>query len=429
MTSRARGFLELPCASKEIQPACLYLSGHPGKPTSSGSTSLGSYTRFTEIPLLEFARNLFHRRTENPGLAFSRPLVVLQSDDWGRVGVRDKEGYERLRSAGLRLGEHSYDLYTLETAADVALLASLLRSHHDSTGRSPCLVMNFCPANLDFGKMRQQGFKKVQLIPLAQGLPGRWSRPGLLEAYAAGVQQGVFYPAVHGLTHFCPVAVENAMAQSRERAQLLRLLWDAETPFIYWRMPWIGYEYWQPEKPHAGFVPAERQMMLVRQACDHLSALFGTKSSSACAPGYRFNRDTIRAWSACGIRVAQNGTDNGLKAPYIDDLGVLHLYRTIDLEPSQKEVDLEKYLQVAAVCFSRGLPFIISIHSINFQSSLKDFRTSSLATLDALLKALESRYPELLYVNDNDVRVIATQGRSPGSNEKAVISVTACVVQ
>jgi hypothetical protein len=105
--------------------------------------------------------------------------------------------------------------------------------------------------------------------------------------------------------------------------------------------------------------------------------------------------------------VVQNGTDNGLKAPYIDDLGILHLYRTIDLEPSHKEVDIEKYLQVASVCFSRGMPFVISIHSINFQSSLKDFRTSSLAALDALLMALESRYPEMLYVNDDDLYIMS----------------------
>src|SRR6266576_7120168 len=107
--------------------------------------------------MFQFARDLFGRKTESAGFTFSRPLVLLQSDDWGRVGVRDKEGYEHLRSTGLRLGEHPYDLYTLETAADVASLSSLLESHHDSTGRSPCLVMNFCVANLDFKKMHQQG--------------------------------------------------------------------------------------------------------------------------------------------------------------------------------------------------------------------------------------------------------------------------------
>ena len=46
----------------------------------------------------------------SPGFRFSRPLVLLQSDDWGRVGVRDAEGQEELRAAGLSLGERPYDL-------------------------------------------------------------------------------------------------------------------------------------------------------------------------------------------------------------------------------------------------------------------------------------------------------------------------------
>ena len=132
--------------------------------------------------------NIFRRTPQSAGLRFSRPLVVLQSDDWARVGVRDKEGFEQLRSNGLRLGEHPYDLYTLETANDVAELVSLLGRHRDSSGRSPCLVMNFCVANLDFPKMRTLGFKSIELLNLASGLPGHWSRPGLFEAYRQGIQ-------------------------------------------------------------------------------------------------------------------------------------------------------------------------------------------------------------------------------------------------
>ena len=58
------------------------------------------------------------------GFHFDRPLVLLQSDDWGRVGLRDQEGLEQLRSAGLALGERPYDFYTLETADDLRALST-----------------------------------------------------------------------------------------------------------------------------------------------------------------------------------------------------------------------------------------------------------------------------------------------------------------
>jgi hypothetical protein len=372
--------------------------------------------------LLDFARNLFRQEPEPPGFTFSRPLVAIQSDDWGRLGVRDREGYEWLRSRGITLGEHPYDLYSFETADDVTAIASLFSRHRDSSGRSPCMVMTFCTANLDFTKMKAQGYKGIELLPLSQGLPGSWSRPGLLEAYRAGIQNGVFYPAMHGLTHFCPVAVENVLAKGGERADLLRLFWEAETPYIYWRMPWVGYEYWNPEKPRAGFLSRDIQRVQMSKSHECFTALFGTHPISACAPGYFANRDTRSMWVEMGIRVAQNGTGSGLNAPYIDATGILHLHRTIDLEPSQQELDLDKSLQIAGNSFARGLPFIISTHSINFHSTLKDFRTSTLNTLDLLLTALESKYPELLYVHDQDLYNIVNQGAFESRDARVTVS-------
>jgi hypothetical protein len=373
--------------------------------------------------LLTIFRNLFQRPKPQQGFVFSRPLVLLQSDDWGRVGVRDREGYEMLRERGLRLGERPYDLYTLETSDDVTALASLLARHRDCTGRAACLVMNTCTANLDFHPMRDQNFAGVTALPLSKGLPGKWSRPGLFEAYHDGINKGVFFPAPHGVTHFCSLSVENALAANGERARLLKLLWDAETPYIYWRMPWIGYEYLNPEKPRPGFLPLDGQRDLVKQNCGYFADMFSTQPASACAPGFRSNRDTHRAWSENGIRVVQNGTGGGLRAPHLDEFGLLHLYRSIDFEPCNRDLEVEKYLEVADTCFSRGLPVIISVHSINFHSTLKDFRSGTLAGLNGLLSALEKKYPELLYINDADLYQIVTEGAFQASTAKTKITV------
>lgn len=355
---------------------------------------------------------------------FSRPLVIIQSDDWGRVGVRDHKGYELLRNHGLRLGENPYDLYTLETAADVTQLLDLLSRHRDSSDRAACLVMNACVANLDFATMRKQNFSRTSLLPLKQGLPGQWSRPGLLPAYNAGIEAGVFYAALHGLLHCCPLAIENALDENGDHARFLRLLWDAETPYIYWRMPWVGYEFLNPRKPNPGFLKLNRQMEIVQQGCDYFAELFGNRPFSACAPGFRSNSDTCRAWSENGIRVAQHGSGSGLRAPHVDELGVLHLYRNIDFEPALRHLATEKYLEIAATCFARRLPLIISVHSINFHSTLKDFRSTTIAALDQLLSALESKYPELLYVNDADMYEIVTRGSFESDAAKIKVTVS-----
>jgi hypothetical protein len=360
--------------------------------------------------LLHFIKTLWNRekRPAVRGFSFSRPLVLLQSDDWGRVGVRDQEGYEQLRADGMRLGEHPYDFYTLETAEDLNVLHEMLKRHRDSTGRSASLVMNFVLANLDFEGMAANGLKQIKL--LSQGLPGSWKRPGLFEAYRQGIADGVFFPALHGLTHFCRHAVEQQISKNGERGMLLRTLWKAEIPYIYWRMPWVGYEYCNPERPQAGFVSQENQNDLIHEATKIFKTFFSLTPVSACAPGYRANRDTHVAWSGCGIRVAQNGSGAPL-APQMDDCEILNLHRTIDFEPAQRDLPLEKYVQLAEQCFARRVPAIISVHSINFHSSLKNFRGPTLQALDQFLSALEAKYPNLLYVHDEDLYEIATRGK------------------
>ncbi len=376
--------------------------------------------------LTERAGDRFHRmlkfidtlrawgtKPEVRDLRFSRPLVLLQSDDWGRVGVRDREGYEQLRASGIHLGENPYDYYSLETADDVIALRDVLKRHRDATGRPACMVMNFLLANLDFQKIAETGFQNIQLLPLSQGLPGAWKRPGLFEAYRQGISDDVFYPALHGLTHFCRPAVEHALTRHGERNNLLHMLWKAETPYIYWRMPWIGYEYCNPEKPQAGFLEADVQENLIAQAAREFQNVFGTAPLSACAPGYRANDDTRRAWSRRGLRVAQNGSGGALP-PHMDDCGMLNLHRTIDVEPFERGLSLEKYMQLAERCFERGIPAIISIHSINFHSSLKDFRGPALRVLDEFLGALEAKHPNLLYLHDLDVYELVSRGKFKG---------------
>jgi hypothetical protein len=374
--------------------------------------------------MLKFARRAWNRVTQRKrgrAYSFGHPLVLLQSDDWGRVGVRDQEGYEQLRAQGMNLGEHSYDFYTLETANDVTALHEMLGRHRDSTGRAACIVMNFLSANLDFGRMALDGFKKIHVRPLKQGLPGRWERPGLFEAYREGTTDGVFYPALHGLTHFCSMAIESALA-NEERAHALRTLWQAETPYIYWRMPWVGYEYNNPEPPDAGFLPLTTQVEVIGQAVEFFQEFFSSPPRSACAPGYRANDDTMRAWYEHGIRIGQNGVSVD-RFPTMNESGLLSLYRTLDFEPSQSEISIENCLRLADQNFARGMPVIISIHSINFHSSLKDFRSGTLAQLDQFLSALERKYRELLYVHDEDVYSLVNQGAFTSLRGTTAVSV------
>jgi hypothetical protein len=366
----------------------------------------------------------FRDRWPVQGFHFDRPLVLFQSDDWGRVGLRDREGFEQLQNSGITLGERPYDFYSLETADDLSALGETLKQHRDSSGHHPCIGMNFIMANLDFARMYERGSDSLPLLFLAEGLPHGWSRPGLMEAYRVGIAEGIFIPALHGTTHFCRPAVERNAGADSERAHLLRTMWKAGTPYIHWRMPWIGYEYWDPERdPNKRFLSAKEQQELVGEGVGAFAKVFSNLPHSACAPGYRANSDTHRIWAQHGIRVAQNGPATMLP-PHFDRNELLHLSRTVEFEPAvDPAFSVASSLEQAEHAFSRGVPAIVSMHSINFHSTIRDFRSTSLQFLSEFLTALERRQPDLLYLNDEDLYQLIVQGSCAGAGQKLPVNV------
>jgi len=362
-----------------------------------------------------------------PTLRFDRPLVLFQSDDWGRVGVRDRAGWEELRAAGLNLGEKPYDFYSLETAQDLHALGQVLSMHRDLTGRRPSIVMNFIMANVDFERCADPVQKQLFLRPLTEGLPGAWHRPRLLEAYRQGIRDRLFFPALHGLTHFCVPAVTREVEAGGERSELLRKLWRAQTPYIHWRMPWVGYEYWDPElKPARRFLPGDEQRVAIKRAVDIFREMFGVNPLSACAPGYRANADSRAAWFETGVRVVQNGPGER-RGPLLDENGMLATFRTVEMEPATEPCELASLMTQVEQCFASGLPAVIAVHSLNFHSTIRDFRTPTLQLLDDFLTALKRKWPNLLYVHDGDLFSIATEGTFAGECGRVKVGATAVV--
>jgi len=372
-------------------------------------------------------RRVWERATKSPadkGLRFDRPLVLFQSDDWGRVGVRDCEGWDQLRASGIKLGEAPYDYYTLETAADVDALRAVLGKHEDLVGRHPSIGMNFIMANLDFDHCLDLGERELSVVPLNEGLPGHWQRPGLFDAYGLGLKEGLFFAGLHGLTHFCSKSILRELQAGGERAELVHTLWRAQTPYIHWRMPWIGYEYWDAAlKPEDRFLSLAEQRSAIRRAADIYQTFFGAMPVSACAPGYRANADTRTAWFEAGVRVVQNGPGDR-RAPYLDDAGMLHTFRTVEMEPATAAHELADLLMDVDGCFSSGIPAIVSIHSINFHSSLRDFCTPTLLLLDEFLKALEKKWPDVLYLDDASLFRVATEGFYLANGKKINVGLT-----
>ena len=110
---------------------------------------------------------------------------------------------------------------------------------------------------------------------------------------------------------------------------------------------------------------------------------------------------------------------------HFDGNEVLEVYRTVDLEPAVAEnFSLKACLKAADRAFALGLPAIVSVHSINFHSSVKDYRSKTLDALDQFLTALEQKYSNLLYLHDEDLWQLVQTGAYPTDSRPMRVVVT-----
>jgi len=185
-------------------------------------------------------------------------------------------------------------------------------------------------------------------------------------------------------------------------------------------MPWIGYEYLDTHQPpEERFLSGAEQVEAIGAAVGNFAKMFSTLPRSACAPGYRADESTCKTWAHFGVRVAQNGPGTS-SPPHLDCFGLLHLYRTLNFEPAlDSNLSVSNSLDKVSENLQSGLPAIISIHSINFHSTVKDFRTRTLALLDEFLSAVEAKFPGLLYLHDEDLYDLIQSG-SYASESRAI---------
>jgi hypothetical protein len=103
---------------------------------------------------------------------------------------------------------------------------------------------------------------------------------------------------------------------------------------------------------------------------------------------------------------------------------MLHTFRTLEMEPAIASVDLKRLVDDVGECFNRGLPAIVSMHSINFHSTIQNFRAPTIALLDEFLTALKEKWPALLYINDADLFQIASEGFYSAQGARVDVGVT-----
>ena len=250
--------------------------------------------RFVWIAVMLVAVGVNVLREPPSAVDFGRwRVVVLQSDDWGLEGwVPDADalGAVPFLADGLPDRLSPYLTSTLESASRVDSLAVFLGSRRDLDGLPLVLQANTVVAGVDLRPVGALG-DSITIHPSGQG-EGRYFRPGLKAAIDEAIATGVWWPELHGLTHYDLESLAEAWREGAEdtrRAAAAGVLWYPDLRGSH----------------ELGHGRDDRAWMTARTAHDLFVQRYQRAPRSVIAPDYKWDDADERAWHRLGIPVVQ----------------------------------------------------------------------------------------------------------------------------
>lgn len=307
-----------------------------------------------------------------------RPVLVIESDDWGPGPDWHAERLAQIRQC--------------------------LARHRDTEDRPAVMTLGVVLAAPDTEAMGQNDLSVYHRTTLADVRCHL-----LLEQMQAGSVDGVFALQLHGMEHYWPPALLHA-AREDERLQAW-LTGDIFPP--YEALPPALQSRWLdgsrlPSQP----LSVEEIQLAVAEETAAWQLIFGQSTRVVVPPTFVWTREVEAAWVAAGIKVI---ITPGRRYTYRDmaglpaaEAGELHngqiaageacyLVRDIYFEPERGHT-AEQALEQASRRFLYGRPALLETHRSNFIGSESEF-LESLARMDELLCAARRRWPGLTFLS------------------------------
>jgi hypothetical protein len=330
-----------------------------------------------------------------------RPVVTVESDDWG---------------VGFVLGQQRQAEQDANQAAGLEAICRVLAAHSDSRGRRGILTGFFVPCQ-----------------PEAQGIldsPGQFTShrcqmPKLMQAARQARADGLLEVGYHVHYHVNPArwseAVREASAQARRTnaeltGELLERLLPAES-----LNDELANEYYSADQHGLKPLPEAELKSVVDQGIAHLRAELGVEPVSTVGPRNLWPAALEPVWSACGIRYVHGANQQrqaDSQRPWLRELGcpleagLVGVPRNVWLEVRKHDQwpELEAVLSDARRIVAHGQPIVITTHAFNYCPADAPRAQRMARLLDELLGRLGQQHPSLLYLSGSELGQFAVAG-------------------
>lgn len=309
--------------------------------------------------------------------ALRRPVVILESDDWG---PGPEEHAERLRR-----------------------LTQTLSARRDREGHPALMTVGLILAIPDGPAMRAENYRSYRRARLDAP---RFS--AVLRALQEGERAGAFALQLHGLEHYWPDALMALKDAPEVKPWLERdMPWDTERLPSPLQSRWIRGD----RLPSAALEIGEIESA-IREEIKIFTEIFQRVPRVVVPPTFVWRKECERAWTECGISYIITPGNRYISRdasgkPMREDASIFNGQRSADADASYLVRDIyfepsfghtaQRALSALDKKTRQARPALYEMHRFNFMAPEQEER--SLRELGAFLDSALAKYPDALFVS------------------------------
>lgn len=342
-------------------------------------------------------------------------IVVFESDDWGSIRVKSKETYYKLLNAGIRVDKSLYDtLDSLENKSDLEALFSVLQNNKANLS-TPIFTFNTVIQNPDFYKIKEDRFEEFHGINLFDSYEKYYGESNY-GIWQEAIDQKIMLPQFHAREHVNAYLWMNDLKAGLKDT---RIAFESD----FFALKTKTSSKLRKHYLATYFSESVDEYKFVKEALkDGLQKfhnLFQMYSKTFIASNYIWPKQLENELYNLGVFGIQ-GQRKQINTDFLEGkktfishytgsknkLSQIFTVRNVLFEPylNQNINWAEKTFREIENAFFWKTPAIISSHRVNYASNLNiQNRESSLKHLNTLLKKINKKYPDVIYMSSAEL--------------------------
>lgn len=362
----------------------------------------------------QLAKNYINFR----GWKTNRKIVVIESDDWGSIRMPSEEIVKLLKSKNYPLENNKFTLFDgLERHEDLEELFKVLQFYKDKNNNHPVITACSVVANPDFDKIKSSNFKEYFPELLSETYI-KYGEENLLDFWLnKGIKENLLFPQFHGREHINTIKWLKVL-QSNNQMELDAF--ENNTLLGLTGGLTLDKDLYMAAFEADNIDDKNEVKEIIKNGLEIFEQTFGYKSISFMPNQSKQFYELNETLVSCDVKFSQAGhflipVKNGNYKiidnhwGYRDKYGMNYWRRNCTFEPYKgSHLDhVGDCLKEIEIAFRWGKPAVINSHRINFTSRIDSvLREKTLSDLKILLKTILDKWPDVEFLNSNDLAEI-----------------------